>query len=65
MRIAAFIALMSAASAPAQVSLPRLRPPASSMYSLPASAPYDELNVRLRRPVVAVAPSAVVQYATA
>ena len=30
-------------------NVPRLGPPASSMYSLPASAPYDELNVRLRK----------------
>lgn len=30
-------------------NVPRLGPPASSMYSLPASAPYDELNVLLRK----------------
>ena len=30
-------------------NVPRLGPPASSMYSLPASEPYDELNVRLRK----------------
>ena len=31
---------------------PRLGPPASSMYSLAAAAPYDELNVLLRKTVV-------------
>jgi 4-carboxymuconolactone decarboxylase len=30
-------------------NVPRLGPPASSMYSLPASEPYDALNVRLRK----------------
>ncbi len=30
-------------------NVPRLGPPASSMYSLPASEPYDELNVVLRK----------------
>jgi len=30
-------------------NLPRLGPPASSLYSLPASKPYDELNVLLRK----------------
>jgi 4-carboxymuconolactone decarboxylase len=30
-------------------NVPRLGPPASSMYSLPASEPYDDLNVRLRK----------------
>ena len=30
-------------------NVPRLGPPASSLYSLPASEPYDELNVRLRK----------------
>jgi 4-carboxymuconolactone decarboxylase len=30
-------------------NVPRLGPPASSMYSLPASEPYDELNVLLRK----------------
>ena len=29
--------------------VPRLGPPASSLYSLPASEPYDELNVLLRK----------------
>ena len=32
-----------------EVGVPRLGPPASSLYSLPASAPYDELNVQLRK----------------
>jgi predicted SnoaL-like aldol condensation-catalyzing enzyme len=30
-------------------NVPRLGPPASSLYSLPASEPYDELNVLLRK----------------
>jgi 4-carboxymuconolactone decarboxylase len=35
-----------------EVNVPRLGPPASSLYSLPASAPYDELNVLLRKATV-------------